>query len=117
MSTFKRLALLSCIALITCLGCQGKDAKLKDDLKKFGLAYVTFDVETKKTPASWEELIAFAKSKPELFADSVERVRDAGYVVAWDAKAGPGGKGNTVLAKPPGDGPVVMMDGRMEEGS
>ena len=115
MLSVRRLTLLICVVLVVCLGCSNKEAKLRDDLKAFGLAYTTYDVENNKTSASWDELIAFAKTKPELSADSIQRVRDAGYEVMWGVEEGPQGPAETVLAKPPGDGPQVMMNGRVPE--
>ena len=115
MLSCQRFLLLLGVALIVCTGCQSKTEKLRDDLKRFGLAYTDYE-DTKKTPPkSWEELLEFAKATPEM-AESVQRVRDAGYEVSWGLEVGSQGAGDTVLAKPAsGDGPVVMLDGRVPE--
>jgi len=104
------------VALIACQGCTGSEAakeiKLRNDLKTLGLAYISYHDENQKGPASWEELIAYA-TKANLFPVAIQRVRDAGYEVTWNVKLSDvqGGTSNTVLAKPPGEGPKLMMDG------
>lgn len=108
--------LLVCLSLITLQGCGGaSQAKLRNDLKAVGLAYHSFHDEKQKGPANWDELIDHAQ-KANLFPDAIKRVKDAGYQVTWDAKFASltGGMSNTVLAKPPGAGPTLMMDGSVK---
>ncbi|HZN34985.1 MAG TPA: hypothetical protein VFB80_14245 [Pirellulaceae bacterium] len=111
-STVFGIALLACLA--GC-GAAANQAKLRNDLKGLGLAYHSYHDEHQKGPANWDELIAFA-GKANLFPDGIKRVRDAGYVVTWDAKFTEVTQGlsNTVLAKPAGEGPTLMMDGSVQ---
>jgi hypothetical protein len=104
-----------CVALVACQGCQpDKDAMLRNDLKSVGLAYISFFDENKKSPANWEELISFAE-RVNLYPDAAQRVRDAGYTMTWGANLNDQSAANdTVLASPPGTGPKLMMNGRVE---
>ena len=114
MLSAKRSVLLMCLAFVASQGCNAnKEAVLRNDLKSLGLAYISYYDENRKSPANWDELIAFAKQS-DLSPDAIQRVRDAGYEVTWNAdlNALPEGAANTVLAKKStGDGPQLMMDG------
>jgi hypothetical protein len=111
-----KLLVLSIGLIVNLAGCgAGNEAKLRSDLQSTGLAYHSFHDEKRKGPANWDELIDFAK-KANLFPDGIARVRDAGYVVTWDVKFSEvkEGPANIVLAKPPGEGPKLMMDGSVQ---
>jgi hypothetical protein len=116
MSRAKAAFFLSCLALLVCSGCGGANqAKLRNDLKATGLAYHGFQEDNKKAPSNWDELIAYAE-KANLFPDGIKRVRDAGYTMTWDVKLSELKEpaSSTVLAKPPGTGPTLMMDGSVK---
>ena len=112
----QRVILLACIVLIGSQGCGGKHEAMREDLKLMGLMFTEYEIEKQKRPTSWDELITHAKEKNnERAAESIQRVRDADYQVAWDVQPGEQRATDTVLAKPPGEGPVLMLDGRVPE--
>lgn len=116
MCRIKISMLVACLAAFTLQGCGGAgQAKFRNDLKSFGLTYHIFHDENKKGPASWDELIAYAQKSGGDVA-SIQHVKDAGYQVTWGANLNniTGGTSNTVLAKPPGAGPTLMMDGSVK---
>ena len=88
------------------------DAKLRNDLKQTGLAWLEYQDVNKKAAANWDELIAYAK-KMDVGADAITRVRDAKYELKWNVKwqDAKDGISNTVLGEKPDGGPKLMMDG------
>jgi hypothetical protein len=106
------------VAISACQGCGGNSqAKLSLDLKRTGLAYISFhDDKDKKGPANWDELIDYA-GKANLFPESIKRVRDAGYTMTWNVKLSEVTQptSNVILAKPASAGPTLMLDGSVRE--
>ncbi len=100
------------LVVLFIIGCGGSsDARLVNDLKQAGMSYHSYIDAHQKGPAGWDEWIAFAKGDGTDAA--IVRVREAKYEVTWgvDPAKLPGASSETVLAKPPGKGPVLMMDG------
>ena len=106
------LSVTLAIIVLLIAGCGGaSDARLVNDLKQAGMSYHLYIDAHKKGPAGWDEWIAFAKGDGADVA--ITRLREAKYEVTWGADLAnlPGPSSETVLAKPPGKGPVLMMDG------
>lgn len=112
-----RLAAMCCLllALASTGGCGAGKARLAHDLRTLGIVYHIYHDEHKQGPPGWDELIKLAEdtnNSPE----SIRRVKDAGYQITWGAKFDElkDGTARTVMAKPPGDGPTLMMDGSVK---
>ena len=93
-------------------GCGPSRAQQKYDLANLGIVYHMYDDEHDQGPPGWDELEKLAEAtnnRPE----SIRRVKEAGYQVTWGAKFAElkDGTANTVMAKPPGEGLTLMMDG------
>jgi hypothetical protein len=105
------------VTLCLFVGCDSGHARLVLDLKRTGLAYHSFHTDNEnKGPGNWNELIDYSR-KANLFPESLEHVRDAGYTVTWSVQFDQMKKplSQFVLAKPPSTGPTLMMDGGVRE--
>lgn len=98
--------------LATAGGCGAGQARLANDLKSVGVTYHLYHDEHKQGPAGWDELIKYAEETNN-FPEGIRRVQKAGYSMTWGAKFSElkDGLAGTVMAKPPGPGPTLMMDG------
>ena len=112
-----KLHLLLVVGLMALVlpGCGGGEVRLSNDLKQAGISYLTFYETHKKGPAGWDEWMAHAKSTGSDVA--LTRIKDAKYEITWGADLTklPASTAETVLAKPPGKGPVLMMDGSVKK--
>lgn len=107
--------LLLAIASILLTGCDGGRAKLIEDLKYTGEAHKAYLDEYKVGPSGWEELIQFAQVQG-ITGEHMRRLREAGYEMKWNVKLADIKEptSTVVLAKPPGDGPKLMLDGSVQ---
>jgi hypothetical protein len=115
MNRIRLVQLVSPILLASLLaGCGGGQARLSNDLKQFGLAYVSYQDDSRKAPAGWQDL------QPFLEGDTQKQLEAAGYTVIWglkieDAKQG---TGDTIVAHPANaadGGLVCFLDGGVRE--
>ncbi len=111
--------LANCVLLVAtlfgCAGCGGSDLRMRNDLKQVGLTFHTYHDQKKKGPASWDDFIAFAKSVGQS-ADSVERVKAAGYEVKWNVDLNKLDKpiSESILAEKPGSDLKLYCDGSVQ---
>jgi hypothetical protein len=111
------LAWLGAVLLaVAATGCGAGNAKLVNDLKQVGLAYHWFHDQHKRGPADWDEFAQFV-ADDAMAAESLNRVRAAGYDVKWNVNFNEVSQGlsNTVLASRPAGPPTLMMDGSVRE--
>jgi hypothetical protein len=87
------------------------------DLAAVGIAYQYYHDAHRQGPPGWDEFIAFAEGQPDLDADAIRKVRDAGYQMQWNVefRTVTAGLSNTVLAENPAGGPKLMMDGSVQQ--
>ena len=87
---------------------------LNHDLNQFKNAYFAYEQQHKKGPANWEEITIFAKSI-EIPTESIQKVKDAGYLVRWGVSIPRNPAPDDVMAHRPSGGPKVMFNGRIVE--
>lgn len=87
-----------------------------NDFKVLYFAYMNYVDSYAKAPAGWDELIEYA-SKTGGDADSLRRMRDAGYQVQWGVKIGDTklGSAEIVLAQPSSGELKLMLDGSVRQ--
>ena len=98
--------------LVSAGGCGAGQAQLVNDLKATGLTYHLYHDDHKQGPPGWDELIKYAEETSNS-PQAIRRVKEAGYQIAWNAKFDDvkGPLADAAIAKPPGAGPTLWMDG------